>query len=148
MKMVVRVRVEVVVDGRPTTSMETVGESISEALDPIAMDGIRNFLVNLRSSHSANNPYNGESEDLTIKEKLALFLKFDEERPKDWFTTSQVRKIYEEAKGVTIRLSTVSTYLANLYSDGILMRKGSRAKRQYRLASAERMNPFSAVEAV
>jgi len=52
--------------------------------------------------------------------------------------SSQIKRLYEEVYKNNVRLSTISTYLASMYSEGILMRKGSRAMRQYRLASLER----------
>jgi len=146
--MAVKVRVEVMMDEKKMTSIENVGDSISEALDPLAIRNIINFLVNLRSSLSVDNLYDGESEDLTIKERLAHFLRYDERAPKDWFTSSQLKRTYKEVYEADVRLSTISTYLASMHSDGILERKGSRAMRQYRLASAEAVKPLGVVNAV
>ena len=36
--------------------------------------------------------------------------------------------------GESVKLSTVSTYLAQLHAEGFLERKGSKALRKYRLA--------------
>ncbi len=132
-----KVRVEVTNDGGLKTSMESEGD-LSEALKPIMIRNIIAFLESQLSSSSVNIPCDCDGEDLTIKERLASFLRYDERAPKDWFTSSQIRRIYEEAYEEEVRLSTISTYLANLHSEGILMRKGSRARRQYQLASLER----------
>lgn len=94
------------------------------------------FLQDRIPSPSTINPYDVESESLTIKERLAFFLQYDERAPKDWFTSSDLKRIYEEAYGDDVKLSTLSTYLASLHSEDILMRTGSRAQRRYKVASA------------
>ena len=68
-------------------------------------------------------------ETLTVKERLRLFLRY--EYPKVWFTSIEVKEHYERAFG-NIPLSTVSTYLARMYKEGILERRGNRAQREYR----------------
>jgi len=100
------------------------------------------------SSFPFNIPRNCDSGDLTIKERLAYFLRYDESAPKGWFTSSQVRRIYEEVYGEEVRLSTISTYLASLHSGGVLERKGSRAMRQYRLFPMESMEGMKVASAV
>lgn len=74
------------------------------------------------------------SEELTIKERLELFLRY--EYPKVWFTSLEVKKAYE---GVfeSINLSTVSTYLSRMYREDILERRGNRSQRQYRIIGDE-----------
>ncbi len=147
MKMAIKVRVEVMNEEGVKTSMENEGDLLSETLKPLMIKSIIRFLEEQLSPH-VKNSYEGEGEDLTIKERLASFLRYDERTPKGWFTSSQVRRIYEEAFEENVRLSTVSTYLASLHSEGILERKGSRAIRQYRLVSTESMKPLSVVNAL
>ena len=130
--MVITVRVEVLKDDKKIAAMENLADSIGEALGPLTIKDITNFLVNKRSSLSEDIHYDPQSEDLTIKERLASFLRFDERAPNGWFTSSQVKRTYDETFEEKVRLSTISTYLASMYSDGILERKGSRAMRQYR----------------
>ena len=144
MKEEVKVRVEVTIGGREITVMEKVAYSVAEALGPRVLKEIENFLVNERLSLSSDYPYDLESDDLTIKERLVGFLRFDERAPQGWFTSSQVRKIYEEVFDEKVRLSTISTYLASLHSDGTLERKGSRAKRSYLLRATDRAKAASA----
>ncbi|MBA7558239.1 hypothetical protein ES705_51035 [subsurface metagenome] len=120
------------------TSMEGQGILSSEIFKTPMIRGIMKSLEDQLSLFPVNNPYGVKGEDLTIKERLILFLRYDERAPKDWFTTSQLKRLYEEVYEDNLRLSTISTYLANMYSGGILLRKGSRAMRQYRLASLER----------
>jgi len=147
-KMTMKVRVEVMDEEGLKTSMEKEGDLQSEALKPITIRSIIRFLEDQLSSSSVKNPYEYEGEDLTIKERVASFLRYDERAPKGWFTSSQLRRIYEEVFGENVRLSTVSTYLSNMYSGGILERKGSRAMRQYRLFHTESMETASAVDVV
>jgi len=143
--MVITVRVEIFKDDKKIAAMEDLADSIGEALGPLTIKDIANFLVNKRSLLSADIPYDTQSEDLTIKVRLASFLRFDERAPQDWFTSSQVKRIYEDTFGGNVRLSTISTYLASMYSDGILERKGSRAMRQYLSIARESTEAASAV---
>lgn len=70
-----------------------------------------------------------ESQILTLKERLEMFLRF--EYPRVWFTSLDVKKQYESVYG-KIGLSTVSTYLARMSRDNILIRRGNRNQREYR----------------
>lgn len=71
-----------------------------------------------------------ESQPLTLKERLEMFLRF--EYPRVWFSSLDVKRQYESVYG-KINLSTVSTYLARMYRDNILLRRGNRNQREYRL---------------
>ena len=69
------------------------------------------------------------SKTLTLKERLEMFLRF--EYPRVWFTSLDVKKQYESVYG-KIGLSTVSTYLARMSRENILIRRGNRNQREYR----------------
>jgi hypothetical protein len=71
----------------------------------------------------------GIDEPLTLKERLEMFLRF--EYPRIWFSSLDVKRQYESVYG-KISLSTVSTYLARMYRDDILLRRGNRNQREYR----------------
>ncbi len=71
-----------------------------------------------------------EPGSLTLKERLEMFLRF--EYPRVWFSSLDVKKQYESVYGM-INLSTVSTYLARMYRDNILLRRGNRNQREYRI---------------
>jgi hypothetical protein len=144
--MVMKVRVEVMDEEGTKTSIEREGDSLNESFKPSTIRSIVTFLEEQLPSPSLCDPSGVDREDLTIKERLAYFLRYDKRAPTDWFTSSQVMQIYKEAYGEEISISTLSTYLANMYSEGILMRKGSRAKRQYRLA--KKMRPADSDAAV
>ncbi len=134
MKMAAKVRVEVVNEEGMKTSMEREGNFMDESFKPSTISSMVKFLENTLPSPFLSDPSEVDSEDLTIKERLAYFLRYDKRSPGDWFTSSQIRRIYEEAYGERVGISTLSTYLANMHSEGILVRKGSRAERKYRLA--------------
>ena len=135
--MVVKVRVEVTNEEGVKTSMEREGDSMNEAFKSTTIRSIVRFLEDQIPS-SAIDPYDMGNEDLTIKSRLEYFLRYDRKAPHDWFTSSELKRIYEEVYGVEIRLSTLSTYLASMHSEGLLIRKGSRAQRKYKVVSAQR----------
>jgi hypothetical protein len=65
---------------------------------------------------------------LSIKERLEMFLRF--EYPMAWFSSLDVKSQYENVYG-KIGLSTVSTYLARMCHENILIRRGNRNQREY-----------------
>ena len=65
---------------------------------------------------------------LSIKERLEMFLRF--EYPRAWFSSLDVKSQYENVYG-KIGLSTVSTYLARMCHENILVRRGNRNQREY-----------------
>lgn len=67
---------------------------------------------------------------LTLKNHLEQFLKYEYRAA--WFSSMDVRDRYEKVHG-KISLGTVSTYLARMYNDNLLERKGNRNHREYRL---------------
>ncbi len=128
-----KVRVEVTSEDGMKTSMEREGDLMNEAFKSSTIRSVVRFLEEQIPSTSAFSPYEMDTEDLTIKGRLEYFLRYDAKAPRDWFTSSELKRIYEEVYGVNIRLSTLSTYLASLHSEGILIRKGSRAQRRYKV---------------
>lgn len=71
---------------------------------------------------------NNGSGTLSIKERLEMFLRF--EYPGAWFSSLDVKRQYENVYG-KIGLSTVSTYLARMCHENILVRRGNRNQREY-----------------
>lgn len=82
--------------------------------------------TNVSITESGNSK---ESQPLTLRERLEMFLRF--EYPRVWFTSLDVKKQYENIYG-KIGLSTVSTYLARMSREEILIRRGNRNQREYR----------------
>jgi hypothetical protein len=131
--MAIKLRLEVWENDKELTSMESRYETLKDAYSPFASKDIANFLASKRVMLASNTPLDVDQEDLTIKERLAHFLRWNERAPKGWFTSSEIKRSYEVIVGQSVRLSTISTYLASLHVDGVLERKGSRAKREYRM---------------
>jgi hypothetical protein len=138
------VRVEVTDEEGMTASMETEGDLQSEMLKQRTIRDVLRFLET-ELSRLSDRSLNDSIEDLTINERLASFLRYDERAPRCWFTSSQIRRMYVELFGENVGLSTISTYLSRMHSEGILERKGSRALRQYRLISASTPDVANAV---
>ena len=92
------------------------------------------FILAARDKPAAPEPstqadIEGFDPQLTLKERLEMFLRF--EYPRVWFTSLDVKRQYERVYG-RINLSTVSTYLARMYRDNILDRRGNHNQREYR----------------
>jgi len=75
---------------------------------------------------------------LSIKERLEMFLRF--EYPMAWFSSLDVKSQYENVYG-KIGLSTVSTYLARMCHENILIRRGNRNQREYHFKEENTMFP-------
>jgi len=147
-KAAMKVRVEVTNEEGMKTSIEKEGDLQTEMFKQLTIRDVLRFLEAQLAPLSNRNPYESDIEDLTIKERLASFLRYDERAPKEWFISSEIKRTYEEVFGEDVRLSTISTYLASMHSEGILERKGSRAKRLYRLVPTESTEAPRAVNVV
>lgn len=104
-------------------------EAIMEILDKF-QDGTSDSQN--QSKHHQQNPHNlnDDVDSLSIREKLETIvdqIKFG------WFTSDHVRELYQQQFREDIKPSTVSTYLARLFNENHLDRRGSRAKREYHL---------------
>lgn len=67
----------------------------------------------------------------TKYDKLRVLI--EREFPIGWFSSEQIHVAYEDAYIEPIGISTVSTYLGRLTNRGLLLRKGSRGRRMYRI---------------
>lgn len=83
-------------------------------------------------------------EELTIKERLKLFLYF--EFTENWFTSKEVRKRYNRTYKEDIGLSTVSTYLSRMAREDFLVKKGNRVERRYRLSEEAKEKGVDRIE--
>ncbi|MCW3136139.1 MAG: hypothetical protein N2V77_04270 [Canidatus Methanoxibalbensis ujae] len=126
-----RVRVEIEGENGIRTVFEREGDLLNEDMRILTIRAVVRFLDEHLSS--IKDVYEREMEELTIKERILKFLKYDERAPPDWFTSSDLKRIYEEVYEESVKLSTISTYLAQLHEEGVLERRGSRAQRKYRL---------------
>jgi hypothetical protein len=73
-------------------------------------------------------------DSLTIREKLEMVVN---QIKYGWFTSDHIRELYQYHFHEEIKPSTVSTYLARMFKENSLERRGSRARREYRLAESE-----------
>lgn len=105
--------------------MEKVFKTIKEKLGSIESAGTR------KASVMASDIADLSADKLTIKDRLRLFLRF--EYRNSWFTSLDVKGRYEKQYGEEIKLSTVSTYLSRLHTEGFLERRGNRVEREYRI---------------
>lgn len=75
-------------------------------------------------------------ENLTLKSNFEgyLYHKYvsDEGIP-IWFTSTEVKKDYDDELKQNIKLSTASTYLSRMYREELLLRKGHSDQRKYKL---------------
>ena len=116
--------------------------SFDESYSPEEMVEVLEKLQDKTSSHkersqaesNVNPDFNGDYESLTIKEKLKLIVK---EIKHGWFTSDHIRELYHYNYHEEIKPSTVSTYLARLYDEEYLERRGSRARREYCLTETQ-----------
>ncbi len=73
-------------------------------------------------------------ESMTIREKLNYVV---QQIKYGWFTSDHIRELYQFHFNEDIKPSTVSTYLSRMFEESVLERRGSRARREYRLAENE-----------
>jgi len=81
----VKVQVEIVDDEGIRTSFQREGDSFSTAFRPSTIKSVVNFLEDQIPKPAAIGPFDIESEDLTIKERLSYFLRYDERANYDRF---------------------------------------------------------------
>jgi hypothetical protein len=120
------VRVRIAKDDGTKADAEFEGEfpGISATKFIISVSG-KNIQVPPQSTITSISNGSGT---LSIKERLEMFLRF--EYPRAWFSSLDVKKQYENVYG-KIGLSTVSTYLARMSHENILIRRGNRNQREY-----------------
>ncbi|HIH45203.1 MAG TPA: hypothetical protein HA257_09110 [Candidatus Methanoperedenaceae archaeon] len=117
-----RIRIEITEDDGSRTTAEFDGTNLRGKLARFMES------LNLESdSEEVNYP---AQDSLTLRERFEMFLKF--ECSQAWLTSLEAKRRYENVYG-RINLSTVSTYLARMYQEGLLERRGSRTHREYRM---------------
>lgn len=147
-----KVKLEIV-EGNEKTSVEFKGDitkekilNFIEALDfpstsptkPSSGAPIQN------NKKSIDNINTNNFEELTIKERLKLFLYF--EFTNQWFTTKEVRRKYNKNYNEEIGLSTVSTYLSRMSREDFLVKKGNRVERKYQLSEEAKEKGIDNIE--
>lgn len=72
-----------------------------------------------------------DAESWTVREKVRyLVLKYCRH---GWFTSKDVKELYDRTFHPPIALATTSTYLKRMFQRGNLTRRGSMAQREYRV---------------
>ena len=84
-----------------------------------------------QSTEPSPSIFKGDRDSLTIREKLEEIVN---EIKHGWFTSDHIRELYLYHYQEEIKPSTVSTYLARMFNEASLERRGSRARREYRVA--------------
>ena len=109
----------------PESIMEVLEKFQDTSSDPENQSKITN--------HTAPKS-NGDSDSKSIREKLELIVN---QIKYGWFTSDQVKELYQNQFHEELKPSTVSTYLARLFNENSLDRRGSRAKREYHLVEKQ-----------
>ena len=129
-----------------------------ESFEKIYWDVISDIPVETRSSHTIISKYvdksdlgneslmflgfsdisilNGEQtlqeEDKTIMDTLKQFI-HKNYKPNKWFLSADVKKWFDEKMHEDIKKSTLSTYLVRMKHEGILVSRGPRNNREYKI---------------
>jgi len=109
----------------PEAIMEILGKFQDGSSDPENQSKTQN-----QTPHNSNDDLDSKS----IREKLELIVN---QIKYGWFTSDHVRELYHNQFQEEIKPSTVSTYLARLFNENFLERRGSRAKREYHLVDKQ-----------
>lgn len=118
-----RIRMEITEDDGSRTTAEFDGSNLRGKL--------ARFMESLNLESDADEDADYPAQDsLTLRARFEMFLKF--ECSQAWLTSLEAKRRYENVYG-RINLSTVSTYLARMYQEGLLERRGSRTHREYRM---------------
>ncbi|MDY6865377.1 MAG: hypothetical protein SVY15_05325 [Halobacteriota archaeon] len=138
-----KIRIEIFDDLGSKTAMEFEGKLCKERLIERFIDFIETNAFKVQESDEKTQVprhRRTEIEEFTIKERMEFFLKFD--YPRIWFTSLDVKREYERVYGVKLNLSTVSTYLARMYRDEIVERRGNRTQREYKIIESKEVPPI------
>jgi len=130
-----KIRLEITDEDGVKTSVEAEGDIKSSKIADKIIKFMQDAGIPVHHVSGSSSPPNFHIEEdvnerfLTLKDRLRLFLKYD--LKKTWFTSSDVKSGYETSYETEIALSTVSTYLARLYREGFLKRRGTRRQLEY-----------------
>ncbi len=118
-----RVRIEVEYDDGTRNIFQFEGnitrEKLMRCLEMVDLESIPH-----PSAHEEEHGY-------SLIKQLEYFLRIT--YPRKWFTSSEIRDAFARTHGVEIKPTTLSTYLARMYEDRILERRGGRRQWQYRV---------------
>lgn len=108
--------------GVPNSIAQSIPDFIASALNESGQ---------LTTSTSPKTPTLEEADSWTIREKIRyLVLRYCRH---GWFTSKDVKELYDRTFHPDVALATVCTYLSRMNSGGSLTRRGSMAQREYRV---------------
>jgi hypothetical protein len=106
------------------------GEQVTVAISgQHAKDRLFQIINLFENSESLNH----QEENVTMTSMQKIIEMIRTQANSIWFTGKDLSLLYTEKYHVTIKPSTISTYLSRLYANGYLERKGNRSCWQYRL---------------
>jgi hypothetical protein len=118
----------------PTILAESIPDLIASALT--------------KTKHSKETPTEQplklmDAESWTVREKVRYVVL--RHCRHGWFTSKDVRELYDRTFHPPIAMATTSTYLSRMFQDGSLARRGSVAKREYRVNVEELADEIAAL---
>ncbi|HEQ78512.1 MAG TPA: hypothetical protein ENI78_02690 [Euryarchaeota archaeon] len=113
-----------------TTALSNILEFLKYIYDVDEVEEERKFESYYEKSSAYPEWLQGyDPANLTQREKVFLLIKHN--HPEEWIRSQDIKVEYETIYGESIKLSSLSTYLARFYSSGIVNRRGTRAQREY-----------------
>jgi len=125
-------KITLTIEGRKVTlTMEGgVPATIAQAIPDFVASALKQSNV-LQSTPDRSQPTLLEADSWTVREKLRyVVLRYCRH---GWFTSRDVKEIYDRTYHPSIALATVCTYLARMSAEASLTRRGSPARREYRV---------------
>ena len=137
-------KITLTIEGRKVTlTMEGgVPPSIAQAIPDFVASSLKQSNI-AQSTPDKPEPTLLEADSWTIREKLRyVVLRYCRH---GWFTSRDVKEIYDRTYHPIIPLATVCTYLARMSADASLTRRGSPARREYRVNVEELADEIASV---
>jgi hypothetical protein len=132
------------IEGRKVTlTMEGgVPPAIAQAIPDFVASALKQSNV-LQTTPDKPEPTLLEADSWTVREKLRYaVLRYCRH---GWFTSRDAKEIYDRTYHPAIPLATVCTYLARMSADASLTRRGSAARREYRVNVEELADEIASV---
>jgi|GEM_PF-139231 len=140
-----KIRVEIEEDENKSCIEVTSDKDLSEIYKLIGL-----FVEGLKAPSSsicgASSSASSTSSDIYASQtvprfKFSLVDRFKRfvifELPDRWFTSKEVKDMFDKEYNDNIKMSTVSTYLSRMCKEGLLERRGDRNNREYRVLLGE-----------
>jgi len=138
---------------RPRLTITIEGDKVTLTMEggvpPIIAQSIPEIVASALRQIGTSRPTRGpsllEADSWTVREKVQyIVLRYCRH---GWFTSGDVKELYDRTFRPPISLATASTYLSRMYQSGILSRRGSAAQREYRVNVEELDEEIAALTA-